>query len=331
MKLRAAVLAATRDFFNSNGYTEADVPILTPAVIPEASIELFKTEQITPYGNSRDLFLLPSPEYYLKRLIAGGSGNIFNISHSFRNSEQSGRWHNPEFSMLEWYTMGAHYMDSIHTAEALVSHMLGLPGISADKAAALEPPFTRMSMTEVFDSFTGIDISKHCTGELSDDEQRSGLRKYAARQGLGVSEGDSWEELFNLLFVHCIEPKLPTDRPLVIYNYPAGIPALAKPADEPGRLERWELYAGGIELANCYSEETCHKRVSKFFMDEAEEKKGALVPVKPDFDWCEMYRNGFPECSGTALGMDRLMMLLSGSKSLEGVILFPLSDIIRDH
>lgn len=328
MKLRAEILAGTRSFFSNRGYSEADVPLLTSAVIPEAPIELFRTELISPYGSSKELFLLPSPEYYLKQLIAAGSDNIYSISRSFRNSEQTGRWHNPEFTMLEWYTMDADYMDSIKTAEGFFNHMLEFPGITTAKKglSVLEPPFLRMSMTEVFDTYASFDLSKHCTGELAPDEECLELRELAAGFCLTTAETYSWEELFNLVFIHQIEPILPKNRPLVIYDYPAGIPALAKPAKTAGRLERWELYAGGVELANCYSEETDYVTISKFFENESVEKKNALIPVISDTAWCEMYKSGFPRCSGTALGIDRLMMILSGVDTIGGVILFPFSD-----
>jgi len=328
MKLRAEILADIRDFFSGRGYTEADVPLLSTGVIPEAPIELFKTEQLNPYGNSRELFMLPSPEYYLKQLIAEGSGDIFSISRSFRNSEQTGRWHNPEFSMLEYYIMEAGYMDSIGLTEDFFTHMLSRPAAQNNGIEVLQPPFRRMTMTEAFDEYADFDISSHCTGLLSHDEERIQLRNLAAGLGLSTSESDSWEELFNMIFVHRIEPNLPVDKPLVIYDYPAGIPALAKSSSTAGRLERWELYAGGIELANCYTEETNYNRVNSFFKDEAGTKRDALVSVTTDYSWCEMYKKNFPACSGTALGVDRLMMLLSGRKSLEGVILFPISDTL---
>lgn len=338
MKLRASVLAQIRAFFERRGFTEADVPLMTPAVIPEAPIELFRTELVNPYGEApEELFLLPSPEYYLKQLIAAGSGDIYSISRSFRNSEQSGRWHSPEFSMLEYYSMDAGYMDSVRLTEELFAALIetslsAAPAAESSRrtAAALEPPFERMSMDGIFNRFTGFNLEPHGTGRLEPAEERAQLRELAAELGLKTSETDSWEELFNLIFVHKIEPELPADRPLVIYDYPAGIPALAKPAAAPGRLERWELYAGGIELANCYSEETNYDTVYRFFEQEAAGKRDALVPVKPDMRWCEMYSRGFPGCSGVALGLDRLMMLLSQAESIEGVILFPLFDIIGD-
>ncbi|MBI9107496.1 MAG: elongation factor P--(R)-beta-lysine ligase [Spirochaetales bacterium] len=332
LKRRNAVLSAIRSFFSGRGYIEAETPLLAGAVIPEASIELFSTSYRSPYAEGSDMYLLPSPEYYLKQLIAAGSGDIFCLSKCFRNSEQTGRWHNPEFTMLEWYQMNANYLDSIATAEDLTGSLIENTEIRNFKGTdlkALTPPFRRMSMTEVFDEFVSFDLSRHCTGEISDEEQRAQLRAKAAELGLGTSSHDSWEELFNLIFVHEVEPNLPADSPLVIYNYPAGIPALARPAEENGRLERWELYAGSIELANCYTEETDGSRIEEFFRSETRGKAEALVPVKADLTWCGMYDGSFPDCSGTAMGIDRLIMLLTGIETIEGVILFPFSDIIR--
>lgn len=326
IKFRAGSLQQIRSFFSGRGYTEADVPLMSNAVIPEAPIELFRTRQVLPYGDFRNLFLLPSPEYYLKKLIAAGCGNIFNISHSFRNSEQSGRYHNPEFSMLEWYTMGADYIDSINTAEDFLENMLCLT--DSPQRKILQPPFERISIEEIFKRYTGLGIENHCTGRIDVEEEKRQLRELAAKSGLNTGSFDSWEELFNLIFVHQVEPNMPSDRPIVLYDYPAGIPALAKPAAAEGRLQRWELYAGGIELANCYTEETDYTTIKNFFDSEINGKKDALIPVEPDYSWCELFRNDFPQCSGVALGVDRLMMLMSGSKSIRGVILFPLSDII---
>jgi lysyl-tRNA synthetase class 2 len=325
LKRRQTVIPAVREFFSSRGYIEAETPLLTSAVIPEAPIELFSTNLVSPYSPDSEMYLLPSPEYYLKQLIAAGSGDIFCLSKCFRNSEQSGQWHNPEFTMLEWYQMQADYLDSISITENFFRHLLKSSGI---KRPELEPPFMRMTMTEIFKEFASFNLSQHCTGELSAEEEKSQLKSRAVELGLSPSSNDSWEELFNLIFVHKVEPNLPRDVPLVIYNYPAGIPALAKPAKEKGRLERWELYAGGIELANCYSEETDFMRIEKFFRNEIRDKSNALVPGRADMEWCSMYDGSFPRCSGTALGIDRLIMLLTGIRSIEGVILFPFSDTI---
>ena len=324
MKLQSEVMFEIRDFFKTNNFLEADVPILSRKVIPEAPIELFKTSQISLYNNNQDFFLLPSPEYYLKKLIAKGSGSIFCLSKSFRNSEQTGSWHNPEFTMLEYYAIEANYMNSAAITEKLFARLL-----EKRDNPKLEPPFKKMSMTEVFDKYTGFDLSGHCTGAIEPNEEIQELVRLAKTYNLQADASDSWEELFNLIFVHQIEPQLPKNKPLIIYDYPSAIPALAKQAKTPGRLERWELYAGGVEIANCYSEETNYNRVTSFFRQEKEQKKDALVKVEEDMDWCEMYKAQYPICSGTAMGVERLLMILSGKTSIEGVILFPLSDRIN--
>ncbi len=337
---RSQLITAIRNFLTESGYLEAEVPILAPSVIPEGPIELFKTEYRNPYGVSKDMYLLPSPEYYLKQLIADGCGDIFNISKCFRNSEQIGRIHNPEFSMLEYYTMEADAEDSIRITEKLFSRLLDFVQEqwpeTVKKSEWLRPPFTRISMTEAFEKHAALDISDFCTGKMSKEEEIAAMIRAAEGLGLSCSGAGSsaensdysWEELFNLIFVHSVEPNLDSERPLVLYDYPSGIPTLAKPSKIPGRLQRWELYAGGVELANCYSEETDYERAVDFFRKENEEKQAALVSLKADESWCEIFKKGFPDCSGVALGIDRLMMLILDSSSLEGVILFPFSAII---
>ncbi len=332
LRRRSQIITAIRNFFTEAGYLDADVPLMAPSVIPEGPIELFKTEYRNPYGVSKDMYLLPSPEYYLKQLIADGFGDIFNISKSFRNSEQIGRIHNPEFSMLEYYTMEADAEDSIRITEKLFSRLLDFVQEqwpeTGKQSEWLRPPFNRISMTEAFKKHAAFDISDFCTDRMSEAEEKAAMIKAADGLGLSCSASDTWEELFNLIFVHSVEPNLDSERPLVLYDYPSGIPTLAKPSRVPGRLQRWELYAGGVELANCYSEETDYERAVDFFRKENGEKEAALVSLKADETWCEIFKKGFPDCSGVALGIDRLIMLILNSSSLEGVILFPFSAII---
>jgi lysyl-tRNA synthetase class 2 len=290
----------------------------------------------------------------MKKLLAAGSGDIFQIVHSFRNGEESGAMHNPEFSMLEYYAVGADYHDSIGSTEALFSALVeaqegageafgeaageaGSRGSSGDAGNAaverLKPPFRSMSVREAVRRYSGIDLLEH--------QQRKRLAGAVGRLGLsGGLEEESWEQLFNRLLITFVEPNLPQDRPTVLYDYPAQIPALAKAHRSGPWLERWELYAGGIELANCYSEETDERRIRDFFEKEYA-AKATGSPVVPDIDteFLGLFgpdgtpenggSGGFPECSGTALGVDRLIMLMTAADSLEGVILFPFSDILR--
>ncbi len=257
----------------------------------------------------------------MKQLLAEGSGSIFQISKCFRNSEQIGTCHNPEFSMLEWYTVDADYRDSIAHTEEYISAVapIGTP-------EHLLPPFRIESMHNLCFSHAGIDLDKLQT--------LGKLRAAAARLGLSESNTpDTWESLFNRIFLTFVEPELPQEQPLVITDYPVQIHCLASNKVKSPYKERWELYAGGMELANCYTEETNPDRIEEFFREEAAalaartDVPDAPIPDSPP-DYHRLFcrpEKPFPPCSGTALGLDRLLMLLGGYDTIEGVILFPIS------
>ncbi|MDN5333911.1 MAG: elongation factor P--(R)-beta-lysine ligase [Sphaerochaeta sp.] len=311
---------AIRTFFDERSYTEVDTPILSPTLIPEATIENFSTRFENPFLPSKDLYLIPSPEIFMKQLIADGLGSIYQISHCFRNSEQLGHIHNIEFSMLEYYTVGADEQDSITLSEELIASLL-----SADSPEDLRPPFRRMTVEEAMLSYTGIDLKKH--------QQQSSLASEARRLGLSIpTEPESWEDTFNRIFLTFVEPKLPQDRPLVLEQYPRQIACLAK-SDGLYR-RRWELYIRGVEIANCYDEERGENAISAYYQSEYAkliENRMVSGSVIPDTDPTLAHTfASMPQCSGVAMGLDRLLMLLMDKMSLQGVILFPLSDMLRN-
>jgi len=314
---RSHIISQIRSFFHTMQYLEVETPILSPFLIPEASIEIFETTFSSNFHGSQQLYLIPSPEVFMKKLIAMGSGHIFQITKSFRNSEQIGKDHNPEFTMLEWYTMNANYMDSIEITEKFLSSL-----ITKDTPNWFKTPFIRKSVNELFKEILSIDLLKHQTKTL--------LLKQALNLGLNPDQNDTWEDIFNRIFLNFIEPKLPKDSPVIIYNYPKQIRCLAKEKKGTPWRERWELYVNGIELANCYSEETDSKKVQNI-LDTEYVKKASSGGVIPDIDtnYNMIFNSGFPECSGVALGVDRLVMLLTGSSDIKGVILFPFSDIVE--
>lgn len=333
LRARARIIQELRAFFLERGYLEVDTPALSPALIPEPTIRSFATRFENPFVPAQDLYLVPSPEIWMKRLLAEGSGSIFQISHCFRNAEQLGRIHNPEFTMLEWYTLGQNYRDSIDLTETLLSRLAGLaPGASSAAGAStdhntdavsmtelLRRPVRRMSMAEAVRIGAGIEIEGAFTPE--------DLRRAARQAGVVVAEDATWEEAFNTLFLQLVEPALPVDRPLVLYDYPAGIPTLAKAIPGTPWSERWELYVAGMEIANCFTEETDPARILAYFRGAS-----ARVPdAKVDEDFLAIFEKGFPDCSGVALGVDRLVMLLTGARTLRGVISFPFSDILAPH
>jgi lysyl-tRNA synthetase class 2 len=299
-----------RAFFEGKDFLEVETPLLTAAPIPEAHIKLFSTRFFSDTLGERELYLIPSPEVHMKRLIADGSGSIFQICKSFRNDEQMSRHHNPEFTMLEWYTVPGSSEENIGLTEELFLHLVGqFPCTGGDEA--LLPSFRRMSMAEAFDRYAGIDL------EAAMDLPR--LRSAARKAGIDPREHrESWEELFHRIFLTLVEPELPADKPLVLERYPAAIDALAERIPGTPWRDRWELYVRGIELANCYREERNPKRIEAFFRSEyALKSQSARVIPDIDLSYPEIF-GSFPECSGVALGMDRLAMLFSASPSIGG-------------
>jgi len=312
LRRRAEFIQLTRDYFIQKGYLEVETPILAPALIPEPSLEVFRTLYLNPFEREAECFLIPSPELWMKRLIAQGSGNIFQITKSFRNHEPAGTMHNPEFTLLEWYSIGYSYMDEIQVAESLIRFLIEEMNLGSE----LLPPFRRLSMQEAFSIYAGVDLNT----AMSEDA----IRKVALSLETEVKKGESWEEIFQRLFLTRVEPAL-TDKPVILYDYPAGIPTLAR--KRGNYAERWELYLRGVEIANCYTEETSVKRLKQLFMSEGRRKKGCRVQHPLDSGLLEAFSD-FPSlCSGCALGMDRLFTVLLGFVSIERVLPFPFSKI----
>ena len=325
MRVRAALMRELRAFFDERGYLEVDTPTLTPALIPEPAIASFRTVFESPFHPSHSLYLVPSPEVYMKRLLAAGSGDIFQLCRCFRNAEQIGRQHNPEFTMLEWYSIGRDYLQSAAlTGELLraIAERVG-PALRSEEAQTavklLRTPVRKMRMQEAVQQFAGVDLERL--------QETQALREAALEAGVPVSAEASWEECFNALFLQLVEPQLPMDAPLILYEYPKAVPTLARSVAGTPWSERWELYIRGVEIANCYTEESSPEVVRAYYRRESlRVPPGSWDPSYPD-----LFANGFPDCSGVALGVDRLLMVLLGARELGGVIFFPFIDILESH
>ena len=308
LRERSEITEAVRGFFLDKGYLQVDTPILASHVIPEAHIEIFRTEQISLYKKSRSLYLLPSPELWMKKLIAQGSGSIFQICKCFRNNEQDGTQHSPEFTMLEYYACNADYMDSLKLTEELFKSLF-----LKYQAKYAEMPINIMTIQSAFLKTTGINIEEH--------QDFESLKKAAIQAGYDITDSyTTWEEIFNLLFVSKTEPEVCGKGITVLMDYPQQIPCTAKKKAGTPYYERWELYIDGIEIANCYSEETDPAKVREYYKTETAAKNAlAQVPVAVDPVYPDIFRD-FPRCSGTALGMDRLIMILTGCSDIKDVI-----------
>ncbi len=318
---RSELYQRVRGFFNTREYLEVETPILSETLIPESTISCFSTQFRSDFHTSRDYYLIPSPEVHMKRLIGEGYGNIYQIAKCFRNAEQLGSHHNPEFSMLEWYTMDADYRDSISLTEELIQAL-----VAEDTPRFVSNPFEVMTVAVAFKRYTHLDLETL----LRPSQMREAIRQ------LGLSDSSAhanWEEMFNRIFLTFIEPELDRDHPVVLTDYPKALQCLAKPIKGSPYRERWELYIGGIEIANCYTEMTGATDVEHYFSDEYAQlctlraESGETIPDIDD-SYHEIFTTDYPSCSGVAIGLDRLLMAIHSIKTIQGVILFPFSDTI---
>ena len=315
-RFRARTLAALRAFFDERGYLEVDTPILAPELIPEAHIEPFATDLLDPCdpGIAERRFLVPSPEVWMKRLLARGYGNIYYLGKVFRNSESRSRIHHPEFTMLEWYTVEADAESQEDLTARLLAHLcarLCERTPHTEGCRTVGAPVERLTVAGSFARYAGLDGFRF--------DAPGSLRRAAAQLGLRVGPQESDEDLFQRILLTHVEPALPTDRPVILADYPALVPTLARA--HGATCERWELYLAGMEIANCYTEERDPSRLAEFLSHEAARKRDARVRHPPAESLLEFA--SAPACSGAALGVDRLIMALLGLREIAGVIFFP--------
>ena len=312
---RSEITRGIRSFFTDRNYLEVETPILSPHLIPESSIENFRADLVSPYGPSKPLFLTPSPEIWMKVLLSRGAGDIFQIARSFRNSEQTSRIHNPEFTMLEWYKTGIDSQKNIEITYELIQSLC-----RRETPKEVRSPFRVMTMEEAFREFAGFSLEENISSPSLLEQNR--------RHSIPADESEEWEVLFHKLFLTLVEPSLPRDRPLVLNRYPSALETLAAEVHGTPWSDRWELYIRGVEVANCYTEETDPQRIRRYYrIEKAEKEKKALVPVISDPAYAGIFET-FPPCSGTAVGVDRLIAQILDKSEIEGVILFPLNAIL---
>ncbi len=314
LRRRARLAAAVRAFFTARGYLEVETPYAVAAPGEEVHLATFATEQVSPTGERRALRLHTSPEFAMKKLLAGGVGPCFQLARVWRNGEDSDL-HAPEFTMLEWYRPGATMDDLIEeTAELLRATLppqVECRGIACDLAAP-----ERLTVAEAFARHVGADL-------LATLDDAPAL---AAQAGTRLRAGEDWEDLFFRLLLERVEPAIGRGRPTFLTHWPAAQAALARrdPAD-PRVAERFELFACGMELANAFVELTDPaEQRARFEADRA--RRHALYggPDWPlDEDFLAALAHGLPPCAGIALGFDRLAMLAGGAARIDQVLWLP--------
>ncbi|KZN68327.1 elongation factor P--(R)-beta-lysine ligase [Pseudoalteromonas luteoviolacea] len=305
LKQRASVLASIRAFFAAREVMEVETPCLSQASVTDVHLATFATEFIGPsYAKGLPLYLQTSPEFAMKRLLAAGSGAIFQIGKAFRN-EESGRHHNPEFTMLEWYRPGFDEFALMDEIDCLMQEIL-----SCEQA-------TRISYQDAFKTYLGVDPLA-----IEIDELKSLCAKYGYEEIAATEQ--FIDPLLQLLFCMEIEPQIGKDAPCFVYHFPASQAALAQLNDvDPRVAGRFELYYQGMELANGFNELTDVSEQSKRFDEDNNMRiKMGLPKVDKDQRFLAALESGLPTCAGVALGIDRLVMLATGKGSIKEVIAF---------
>ena len=311
LRLRAELLARARTFFAARGVLEVETPMLSAAAVTEPNLASFNTVYAGPgprYGQT--LYLHTSPEFPMKRLLAAGSGCIYQIARVFRDGE-AGRRHNPEFTLLEWYRVGFDHHRLMDEVAELVTELL------AGRLALAEPE--RLSYHDLFQRYLNLDPHRAGVAELA---ARAEARGVPIPPGMPAGATDPW---LDLLLTHCIEPHLGPGRLAFVYDYPASQAALARlRPGEPPVGERFELYVGGVELANGFHELGDAGEQRRRFDAENAARRVLGLPVMPvDENLLAALDAGLPDCAGVALGFDRLVMLAAGKASLAEVLAFP--------
>lgn len=294
---RSKLLASIRTFFHDRGVIEVETPLLSRAGNSDPGIRQFSVKESS-------LWLRTSPEYAMKRMLAAGSGDIFELGRVFREGE-NGRNHNHEFTMLEWYRVDWTYQQLMDEVEELVRYC----------ASSLSSKFTRVSYRDLVLSFTSIDPLK------ASDQQ---LKEFIRSKDI-VLEGLDRNAMLDLIISHFVQPDLPEDSLTFVFDYPAAQAALARIRNDAEPVaERFELFLGKQELANGYQELTDPVEQQSRFEQENEARiRQGESAVQLDREFLAALASGMPECSGVALGVDRLLMALLGAQSLQEVLAFP--------
>jgi len=303
---RARMLQGLRAFFAARGVLEVETPVLARAASTDVHLESLEV------GDARGEvgYLHTSPEFFMKRLLAAGSGPVYQVARVFRAGE-IGRWHNPEFTMLEWYRPGFDLDQLMDEVEALLRHL-------AHDMPVQPGPTRKLGYRQAFVEHVGIDPWT---------ADKDALARCAGRHGLDVEHGEDLgrDDWLDLLFSSVLAPRLPQDGFTFVHGFPPSQAALAKKTVRDGFevAARFELFWGELELANGFDElQDAEEQALRFAADNAERERRGLPAMPPDERLIGALRVGLPACAGVAVGLDRLLARLLGAGRLDEVLAF---------
>lgn len=338
-KIYLQVEKAIHEFMEKNDYLKIDLPVLSPALIPESYLEIFETE-FNYFDKKQKLYLTPSPEIFLKRLLVAGIGNCYYLGRSYRNSEPNSDWHNPEFTMLEFYKLGINYLEMADEVLKLLqyistkSHSGKTEGRiqNQDSGVAMLPRMTNIvnskkisfkkwekySVAEAFDKFAGIKEKELFEEKLFFNKVKE--------KGYNVSK-TTYEDLFSQILVTEVESKLGKNgRATLLYDYPKQMASLSKLNDDGLTAQRCEFYINGLEVGGFCTELNDYKEQEKRFISETKKrKKNKMITHSIDKGFIEALKYGLPFCTGAGIGFERLVMILTDVTSIDQLKLINIS------
>lgn len=307
-----AVESAVHAFLQNKGYTQVDVPLISPALIPESHLEVFETEY--RYGDHRTkLYLTPAQELFMKRLVAYGVGDCYTLGKVFRNSEQSSSLHAGEFTMLEYYRLKKGYLEIADEMRELLADVsekitggirMQYQGISVDFSE-----WEKLTVADAFQQYAAIPP----TALFDHDE----FIKISSAKGYTV-EGATYEDLFSQIYSQEIEPKLGMNgHPTLLIDFPKEFAATARLNPDGRTAQRFDVYIAGIEVGNCYSELTDPQEIEQRFQDQQAKRRAAgKIDYPIDKGFIEALQYGLIDCSGATIGVDRLSMIMANVQSI---------------
>ena len=327
LRWRAEMLRLARTFFDDRGYWEVDTPLLSEEIVIDAWLEPFRCAWLPDAAGWQTTspswrYLQTSPEFAMKRLLASGAEAIYQLGKVFRNGE-SGRRHNPEFTMLEWYRVGDDHIAQMQVVEDFVRSMIDQSHIACERSRQVFAlgTFQRMSYEEAFDRHVGL---RPLTASMPEIRGVAEQRQLVPPPGLTADDRDGW---LNWLLAELVEPHLGRDIPVFLCDFPASQAALAKTHCRPDGVNvahRFELYIDGIEFCNGYHELTDPAILRERMVEQSRLRADVgLQPLPMESRLLAAMEAGLPESAGVALGFDRLLMFILGTDTIDHVIPFP--------
>lgn len=326
--VREKVLKAVRIFFDTDGFHEVETPLLIAHPPAESYVDVFATTLYNRQRQGTHGYLSTSPEVPLKKLLVAGIGNCYALTKSFRNMETQSNLHNPEFTILEWYRVGVDYQTIMEDCEKLIRSLQNAihPGqglVYQGKKIDIHAPWERLTVAQAFATYAQVNFDAFFDEKIAKDIARS--------KGYTVEADTTWEQVYNQIFLNEVEPHLGRGKPTILYEFPGSMAALAKRKKNDQRYaERFEFYIEGLELGDAYSELTDPKEQEERFNAElAEIKRLGKTSYDYDHDFIDALKTGLPDCSGIAIGIDRLIMLLADTTDIADTLFFPVSELFE--